>query len=366
MLSKFIAAAGLLMMGAGFLLLETRFSGGDSLAAVLALTGGGALLLLLPLYRVAAAAGAVPGLLDGNKKLSRAMAEIRLRYSVMAAVIVGLVGLQLSPHGFNPWSVGFTLFVLAAGLAYFAGRAALQGPAGFSNTLRLLTGAAAFCGGLVSVITLILQLSGAGDMPQRWNLYSYLGLAGLAASLYAAYYAINYQTDPDLLDMLAPHGFAMADSGPLGRDGKYDARGTWNGTEMLVNLTQFPAQKSSPPSFALQVRCELKAWSGRRLLVHPGNFLNRPLGLPLGLPKAEKPPGWERYAVYCEPPEAAPALLRAIGAKDGPVFGPGKGFSFLLLDKSRLELAVERTGNPAPRHVKGVMTLAAAAAKVLS
>lgn len=366
MLSRIISIAGLLMMGAGFLLLETRFSGGDSLAAVLALMGGGALLLLLPLYRVAVAAGAVPGLLDGNKKLSREMAKIRLHYSAMAAVIVGLVGLQFSPHGFNPWSVGFTLFVLAAGAAYLIGRAALEGPAGFSNMVKVLTGAAAVCGGLVSVITLILQLSGAGDMPQRWNIYSYLGLAGLAASLYAAYYALNYQTNADLLFMLAPHGFTMADSGPLGRDGKYDARGSWNGAEMLVNLTEFPAHKSSPPSFSLQVRCELKAWSGRRLLMHPGGFLNRPLGVPLGLPKADKPQGWERYAVYCEPPEAAPTLLRALGEKDGPVFGPGKDFSYLLMDEGRLELAVERTGSPAPRYVKRVMTLAAGAAKALS
>lgn len=366
MLSRIISIAGLLMMGAGYLLLGTRFSGGDWLAVLLALMGGGALLLLLPLYRVALAAGAVPGLLDGNKKLSRAMAEIRLRYSALAAVIVGLVGLQLSPHGFNSWSVGFTLFVLAAGAAYLAGRAALEGPSGFANMVKVLAGVAAFFVGIASVITLILQLSGASDVPQRWNLYSYLGLAGLAASAYAAYYALNYQTDADLLDMLTPHGFAMADSGPLGRDGKYDARGSWDGVEMLVNMTQFPPHKSSPPSFSLQVRCELKNWSGRRLLVHPGGFLNRPLGVPLGLPKADKPPGWDKHAVYCDPPEAAAAFMRAIGAGDGPVFGSGGDFSFLLMDKGRLELAVERAGRPAPRYVKRVMTLAAGAAKALS
>jgi hypothetical protein len=366
MISKLIAIAGLLMMGAGYLLLDTRFSGGDGLAALLALMGGGALLLLLPLYRVALAAGAVPGLLAGDKKLSRDMAEIRLRYISMAAVIVGLVGLQLSPYGFNSWSIGFSLFVLAAGAAYLAGRAALEGPAGLSNVVKVLAGLAAFCGGMVSVITLILQLSGASDMPQPWNIYSYMGLAGLAASLYAAYYALTYQTDADLLFMLAPHGFTMADSGPLGRDGKYDARGSWDGVEMLVNMTQFPPHKSSPPSFSLQVRCELKNWSGRRLLVHPGGFLNRPLGVPLGLPKAEKTRGWEKYSVYCEPPEAALSLLGAIGAKDGPVLGTGSDFSFLLMDGGRLELAMERTGRPAPRYVKRVMTLAAGAAKALS
>lgn len=366
MLAKIFVTAGLILTGSGFLLLQTSRSSGDSLGISLALMGAGVLLMMMPSYSFASAD---LHLLRGgpeDKKLSNELKLIRLRFLCITAGVAGFICFQFAPNGINGWTLGFLGLILASGLVYAAGHARLGGSGAASNVFRLIIGGAAFAGFIVSVVTLITHLSGASDMPTRWNVYSYLGAAGLTASIYAFYYSLMYQTNTDLLDLLEPLGFTLADSGPLGRDGKYDARGTWMGVETLVNVNQTERHKNSPASFYLEVSCAVANWSGRRLLVHPGGFLNRPLGMPLALPKAPTLPGWERHGIYCEPPEAAQPLLTALGGQDGPVQAAGSQFSYLLLDAGRLALGVSMEGHPKREYIKRVMTLTALAAKRVS
>lgn len=368
MLEKLILAAGLLLTVAGYALLQASRNSGNSLAVSLALMGAGVLLLMLPGYRLASAAlDLMLGLGEaGDKRLTNELKEMRLRYLCIAAAVMGLVCLQLAPGGVNRWSVGFLALILGSGLVYGAGYARLGGPGAAGNVIRLFIGGAAFFGFIVSGVTLIQQLSGASDMPTRWNVYTYMGVAGLAASIYGFYYSLVYQTNANLMYMLEPLGFTLADSGLLGRDGKYDARGTWEGVETLVNIDQTERHKSAPAGFFLEVSCAAAGWGGRRLLLHPGNYFNRPLGAPLTLPKAPALPGWEDYGVYCDPPEAAQPLLAALGGPDGPVRGAGGRFSYLLLDDGRLAVGVSGEGHPSLEQVKRVMTATARAAKGVS
>ncbi|MCX5793618.1 MAG: hypothetical protein NTY45_15570 [Elusimicrobia bacterium] len=366
MTEKISLIAGLLLMAAGYFRLHGPHYSENALGVALTLMGAGLLLVLFPAYRFALAASKLKELLRGESKIENELTEIRLRFICIAAGVAGAVGLEFSPGGFNYWTLGFSGFILAAGLVYVAGYARLKGAAGLSNTLRLLLSAAALFGGMVSVITLIQQLSGASDMPTRWNIYSFLGLAGLAASVYAGYYGMAYQTNTDILETLRPFGFTPADSGLLGKDGRYDARGVWEGVETLVNVNQTEAQENCPAGFYLEISCAAAGWDGRRLLVHPAGYFNRPFGAPLTLPRAEAPAGWEKYGVYCDPPEAAPSLLAVIGGPGGPMLGAGTDFSYLLLDKGRLVLGVSCAGHPEPGRLKRTMTLAADCARHLA
>lgn len=360
MIKGLSGVAGIALLMAGCLGLCFKFQ--HSIGISLVLLGFGVLLTQLPFFQLARAASELP--ID-DEKLSRDLRKVRLRFYCIAGAVAGIVGIQLSPDGVNWWTVGFLCFSLASGLAYAIGRAVLDPAGGASNMFRVFLGGAAVLGFMVSVITLISQLSGESDMPTRWNVYSYEAVAGFFASIYAFYYAVAYQVNIDLVDMLRPLGFTLADGGPLGRDGKYDVRGMWQGVETLVNVNQSERQRGAAAGFFLEVSCAVQNWSGRRLLIHPKGYFNKPLGVPLTLPAAKAPPEWDKYGVYCDPPEAAPELLAALNKPDGPVFGTGKNFSYLLLDKGRLALGITRLGHPGLDTVKRIMTRTADSAKVI-
>ncbi len=366
MFMRIMSAVGIALLGAGYFWMRTQRASGNSPDGCLVLMGAGALLLLFPGYRLAVTGLGLPGGGNSNKKFSNLLTETRFRFVCIAAVIIGIVGMKFSPGGFNNWTLGFIGLTLLAVGSYAAVYVRLGPPGRFSNLLRFLVGTASACGLMAGAVTLIIQLSGASDMPDRWNVYSFMGLIGLAASIYGGYYALNYQTDTDVVELLEPLGFTLADSGPLGRDGKYDARGVWKGIGTLVNVNQIEWSRDCPPSFYLEISCEAPGWAGRRLLVHPKGYLHRPLGVPLLLPSAPPVAGWEDCGVYCDPPEAAPVLLRAIAGGGGPSPACEGGFAYLLLDKGRLVLGFSREGHPSREYLVKMMDLAAGSARAIS
>lgn len=363
MLDTIFIYTGLALLLGGFGWMKA-LRGGDSFGLPLLLMGGGVLLILLPGYRHSAAISRIPGL-GQDRSLARILGNERLNFLCAAAVMAGITGIYFSPGGVNAWTLGFTGLTLGAGVLYAVGYAVNGGAATAANVVRLAFGAGGFVGLIVSGVTLISQLSGASDMPTRWNIYTLYGFLGLAASVYAIYYGVAYQINLDLLEMLEPLGFNPADSGPLARDGKYDARGVWQGMDTLVNVDQTPRHKNSGPSFELQIRCELKTPPGRRLLVHPGSVLNRPLGAPFTLPRAEGPGDWAGYSVGCEPPEAAAPLLSALGSPPARGFTAGAGFAGLLLDGGRLTLYCSGSGYPSLHYLRGRLDAAVSAARAL-
>lgn len=351
-----------LLMGGYFWMKASR--GMESIGLPVVLMGAGVVLLLYPGYRLSVSLSGT-GAANGDEKLRKLLSKDRLNFLCALAVVVGIAGLQLSPGGVNRWTVGFTGLALGAGALYAAGYALHGGAAAAANVVRIAFGVGGFVGLIVSGVTLITQLSGASDMPGRWNVYTLYGFLGLAASAYAIYYGMAYQINLDLLEMLEPLGFRPAESGPLSRDGKYDARGLWKGVDTLVNVDQSPGHKSAGPSFTLQIRCELKTHAGRRLLAYPGGLLNRPLGVPFALPGAEGPGEWAGYSVGCEPPEAAAPLLSALGSPSARGFTEGAGFSYLLLDGGSLTLAFSGAGYPAQSYLRGRLDEAVSAAGAL-
>lgn len=361
MLDKIFIYTGLalLLVGLGWM---KSLRGGDSFGLPMLMMGGGVLLILFPGFRHSAA---LSGGLEKDKALARLFAKDRLNFLCAAGVMAGITGLYFAPGGVNAWTLGFTGLALASVALYGAGYALIGGRAAAANVVRIAFGAGGCMGLIVSAVTLITQLSGASDMPDRWNIYTLYGFLGLAASVYAIYYGVAYQTNLDVLGMLEPLGFKPADSGPLARDGRYDARGVWQGVDTLVNVDQTPSHKNSPPSFELLIRCELRTHAGRRLLAHPGGLLQRPLGAPFTLPKAEGPGEWAGYSVGCEPPEAAPALLSALGSPSSRGFTSGAGFTQLLLDGGRLTLGFSGPGYPSLGYLRARLDQAAAAARAL-
>ena len=357
MLMKFLIFAGLALLAAGYLGLRRV-----SLDVSLGLMGAGVLLIMLPFFLLARSAS---GLFGGDKKLANHITEMQLRFFCVLGLVVGMVGMQVSPGGVNPWTIGFLGLALGSGLAYGIGRAKLDPDGGTGNAIRLFISAAAVFGLIVSVITLISQLSGTSDMPTRWNVYSYLGAAGVFASIYAFYYGLAYQVNTDLVEMLRPLGFTLADGGPLAKAGRYDVCGSWEGVETLVNVTQTEREQDVPAGYYIEVSCAVRNWAGHRLLIHPKGYFNRPLGTPLLLPGAEAPAEWGAYGVYCDYPEAVPPLLAALNGPDGPVFGAGRNFAYLLLDKGRLTLGVSEPGRPSLNKVKRLMTLTADPARII-
>ena len=251
--------------------------------------------------------------------------------------------------------------MVAAALIYASGVSLLRRTGVFDSSLRWLVRMGGFAGLVVSIVSLISIFFGPSDRPAGLSAGTVYAVLGLAASAYAIYYGYHYRINVDLLQMLGPLGFRLADSGPFGRDGKYDARGEWKGASLLVNVNQTGAYKNCEPSFYLEICGEVKNWSGRRLLLQPKGFLSRALGLPLFLPAAAPLPGWEAYGVYGEPPEAAGEILSLLGGVARAAAAP-EGFSYLLLDKGRVSLGYSGSGRPSLSYVKRRLDLAAAAA----
>ena len=363
MLEKIAGYLGVaLLLGGYFWMKASR--GMESLGTPVVLMGAGAVLLLYPGYRLSVSLSGA-GAAGANDKLRKLLAKDRLNFLCALAVVAGIAGLQLSPGGVNRWTVGFTGLALGAGALYAVGYALHGGAAAAANVARIAFGACGFMGLIVSGVTLIFQLSGASDMPDRWNVYALYGFLGLAASCCCIYYGMAYQVNLDLLETLEPLGFRPAESGPLSRDGKYDARGLWKGTDTLVNVDQNPGHKSSAPTFSLQIRCELKRGGGRRLLAHPGGVFRRPLGAPFTLPRAEGPGEWADFSVGCEPPEAAAALLSALGSPSARGLTEGAGFSGLLLEAESLTLWFSGDGYPSLNYLRGKLDAAVSAAAAL-
>lgn len=362
MLDKIFIYLGLALMLGGYGWMRASRNP-DSIALPLIMMGVGLLLVLFPGFRLSLSLAKIEGLIK-DKTLSRMLSRDRLNFFFWAALLAAVTGLHFSPGGVNRWTVGFTSLAVGAGLLYAVGYSVSGGKAAAANTVRLSFSAGGFMGLIVSGVTLISQLSGASDMPTRWNIYTLYGALGLAASVYAIYYGMAYQTNLDLLDMLGPLGFAPAESGPLGRDGVYDARGTWNGVETLVNVDQSPGHKNSGPSFSLLIRCDAGGRS-ERLLAHPGGVLQRPLGAPFTLPKAEGPGEWAGLSVGCEPPEAAAGLLASLGSPSARGFTEGAGFTHLLLEGGRLTAGFSRNGYPSLNYLKGRLDAVASAASAM-
>jgi hypothetical protein len=335
----------------------------DSMMLPLLTMGAGVLLMLFPSFKLSFSLSKIEEFRK-DKKLARMISRDKLNFFFWTALMAAVTGLYLSPGGVNKWTVGFTSLALGAGLIYAVGYSISGGKAGASNTVRLAFSAGGFMGLIVCAVTLISQLSGASDMPTRWNIYTLEGVVGLAASGFAIYYGMAYQTNLDLLDMLEPLGFAPAESGPLGRDGVYDARGTWKGVDTLVNVDQSSGHKNSGPSFSLLLRCEVPG-RRERLLAHPGGVLQRPIGAPFTLPKAAGPGDWADLSVGCEPPEAAAGLLAALGSPASNGFTERAGFTHLLLEEGRLTVGFSREGYPSLDYLKGKLNAAAAAAAAL-
>ena len=366
MLTSIISVAGAVLFGAGYFWLQIRRGQGAISVSVL-LMGAGALLLLLPGYRLSVLTTRIlAGLPERDKKLSDLLTDQRLRALCIAAGIVGIAGLAVSPDGVNSWTMGFFGLAAASGLIYAAAHSVLGGPGAFGNVALWFVKMGGFCGLVVSIVTLISQLSGASDTPTRWNVYSLYGLLGLGASVYAIYYGLYYETDLEVVELLKPLGFTLAESGPLGRDGKYDARGVWKGIETLVNVSQSDGYKSSPPGFFLEISCAAPGWAGRRLLVHPKGYLQRPLGTPLFLPSAPGIEGWGDFGVYCDPPAAAADLLAVMSGCVSPIKAAKNGFSYFLLDKGRLAFGFSREGHPSREYLRRMLDLAASAAEPLA
>lgn len=349
--------AGLVIIVAGYLLIRVAGLAVYLQAACLGLMGVGLLLLLVtPSHPAADKEKAAPGLIT----------EPRLRYVCLALVIAGIAALSRSAEFFSAQTLVSIVTVLAAMLAYFAGRAAISGSAKGLNAALILIGLGSFCAMILSSVILLFSFAEASSAPEMWRMYSYVSGISLAASVYGVYYAFSYRVDTELLRMLARSGFRMADTGPLSRDGRFDARGVWDGTEMLVNVDRYPGSSSRKATFSLEVSCELKNWSGHRLLVHPSNDVIRPVLAAISIPKVDGPDGWDAYSVYCDPPEAAVRLLSAIGGKKGLTGGIGAGLCWLFMDKGRLTLSVHRVGEPGERYIKNVMTRTASWAKAVS
>lgn len=181
MTNKVLTWGAAALMAAGYFKLEmTRDYSADP-GLPLLLMGAGALVFMLPFFMAGLAIKKLPGAAGRDRQLQLLGAVLRLRYLGAAAVVAGVVGLQMSPGGVNASTLFF--FGLAAGalLCYVAGRVLLGGPGAFS-ALRLFITAAAVFGCIISGVTLIIHLSGASDMPARWNIYSLLGALGLAVS----------------------------------------------------------------------------------------------------------------------------------------------------------------------------------------
>jgi DMSO/TMAO reductase YedYZ heme-binding membrane subunit len=146
--------------------------------------GAGTVLLLLGSYINAKGVAALLDSVGGMDKRSQARLRWqRLRFWCVLAGVIGLVGLSLSTGGVNYRTVGFSCVAAGALLAAVIGRGLIYGPSAGSDSMRLLAAAGGIFGIIVSGVTLILQLSGASDSLTRWNPYSQLGAAGLAASL---------------------------------------------------------------------------------------------------------------------------------------------------------------------------------------
>ncbi len=299
--------------------------------------------------------------IDEDFKEARHPGELKL---LLGCAVLGggcFVGLALSPDGANPRSLGFLAGMAAAVLIYASGVSLLRRTGVFDSSVRWLIRWSGFAGLVVSGVSLLSIFFGGSDRPAGFSAGTVYAVLGLAVSIYAIYYGYYYRTNTALLEMLRPFGFTLADSGPFGRDGKYDARGVWKGAVMLVNVNQAGSYKGSEPSFFLEICCEIKNWSGRRFLLQPKGYLNRSLGLPLLMPLAVPPPGWEAFGVYGEPPEAAGEILTALGGVARDAAAP-EGFSYLLLAKDRVTLGYSGAGHPSLSYVKRRMDLAAAAA----
>jgi len=283
-------------------------------------------------------------------------AEWKLLLACLLPGLAGLAGLFASPDGANRYSLGSLGVMAASVLIYASGVSLLRRSGTFDSSVRWLTR----MGGYVVIVGAGVALISAftSDKPAGADAV-YAGL-WLLAGAGAVYYGYYYRVNTGILELLGPLGFRLADSGPFGRDGKYDVRGEWKGVTTLVNLNQTYPQKGGGACFSLEICCELKNWSGRRLLLQPKGFLNRSLGLPLFIPSAQAP-GWEAYGVCGEPPEAAGGMLTTIEAEARAASSP-EGFAYLLVEKGRLRLGCSGDGYPARGYVKRRLDLAASAA----
>jgi hypothetical protein len=233
----------------------------------------------------------------------------------------------------------------------------------YQNTLSFTVGVLSVVGIAVSAVTLVIQLSGSSDMPERLNIYSYLGLAGAAASIAGLIYALNYRTSEEIVELLAPLGFVAADSGLFGRDGKYDAKGSVNGIEVLVNLSQNEPYRDSPPSFWVTAQCRVANPAGLRLFIRLGSYLKAPLGSPLGFKKIESP-DWAGYSVSGGPEADMISLLPRLKRAGAAIFGENDGFVSLRLEGEKLKVDISRPGRPDEDFAKMLVESAAAAARV--
>jgi len=368
--TEVLSKLGMVLIVAGMVCLRLSHGGSLFITSLIAL-GAGGLLLFLPqlmltfdLSKVEKDAPGAPG--EADREIDKFINDTRTDYIAALVLFTGLISLWFSSGGTNPWTIGSVLLTLSSAVIYLWGKMRTGNAAVVrGNAICVVVGSLSGVAGMLCIVTLIIQLSGASDMPTRWNIYSFLGAAGLLAAMAGLWYAFKYQTNEEIIEMLAPLGFVTADSGLFGADGEYDAKGTLNGIVVLVNLTQNEPDRNSPANFTLTVMCRAANPRGLRLLIHKGNFLNAPLGSPVGLKKI-KSADWTDYSVSGGPEADALMVLPLLKKAGAAAFSDRSGFTRLLIEGNELKADFWLEGRPEASYAKLLVETVSSAAKTIN
>jgi hypothetical protein len=134
---------------------------------------------------------------------------------------------------------------------------------------------------------------------------------------------------------------------------------------VLVNLTQNEPYRDSPANFTLTVMCRVANPRGLRLLIHKGNYLNAPVGSPIGLKRIESA-DWAGYSVSGGPEADALTYLPLLKKAGTAVFSESSGFACLLLEGEKLKTDFWREGRPDALYAKTLAETVSSTAKTVN
>lgn len=263
--------------------------------------------------------------------------------------LAGYVLFKISPYH-NALNISYAIVIAAGALVLFGCWLIFGDSTERRNGFRILLAGAGAAAIIISIVALILILSGAEDVP-RLGAGTAKALAGLAAGALGVYYGVRYQQDMNAVELAEEIGFSKADSGLFRPDSFYDGKGTRNNIETLFNINQHGGSRYSGPCYSLEILCRVANPEGINLIAYPRR--GRPIKFFLP-PEVKGLPGWDWCTVRSSPAEPAAERLGRSFAD----FYRGTGdFDYLFLKGGKFKFVFSHDGWAGKKFVETVINM---------